>query len=156
MTVAQGKGSRWSCLRCFPCGPPGVFPSSILFLPAAGHPCDLTSCRCGILHVEALCALSAMFSLSRGASVAVLCFARPLHSCERKQYRDYRMRSTRRGRAATRWSDTGMTSAHNASLAPLLALRHCQGDTSFPFSAPFVASLPVFANRTGRSLMSHL
>ena len=56
--------------------------------------------------------------------------------------------ASQRGRAATRRSDTGMTSAHNASLAPLLTLRHCQGDKSSPFSV----SVPVFANRAGRSL----
>ena len=44
---------------------------------------------------------------------------------------------SRRGRAAARLSDTGRTSVHNASLAPLLTPRHCQGDKSSPFSRPF-------------------
>jgi len=43
-----------------------------------------------------------------------------------------------RGRAATRLSNTGKASAHNASLAPWLTLKHCQGDTSSPFSRPFL------------------
>jgi hypothetical protein len=65
--------------------------------------------------------------------------------------------ASQRGRAATRWSDTGTTSAHNANafaFAPLLALRHCQGDTSSPFSSPFVVGPLVFANRAGLSLFS--
>jgi hypothetical protein len=72
---------------------------------------------------------------------------RPLRSCQRITDRG----ASRRGRAATRLLDTGRIDAHNANLAPLLTLRHCQGDTSSPFSRFFVVGPPDFANLAGLS-----
>ena len=137
------------------CFPP-AFSSCPLQQPP-GHPCDLTSYRCGVCSMWRLSVVSVQCFHSRVVPLS-LCSVSPDRYTRVKEDNTVTTEcgASRRGRAATRWSDTGMTSAHNASLAPLLALRHCQGDTSFPFSAPFVASLPVFANRTGRSLMSHL
>jgi len=56
------------------------------------------------------------------------------------------------GRAATKLSDTGGTSAHSADLAPVLTLRHCSGDTCSPFYlyCTLVVGPPVFANLAGR------
>ena len=50
-----------------------------------------------ILHVEALCDLGAVLPLSRGAPVSVLCFARPLRLCERRQYYQARSVAERQG-----------------------------------------------------------
>jgi len=87
------------------------------------------------IHVEAFCAV--------GAVPPILCPflfrpTRPLRSCQRITDRG----ASRRGRAATRLSNTGRIDAHNASLAPLLTLRHCLGDTSSPFSRLFVCRSP--------------
>ena len=63
-----------------------------------------------ILHGDAFCALSAVLPLSRGAPVSVNCFARPLRSCERRQY--YRARSvaeSQSGHEAVRHRDDQFT-----------------------------------------------
>ena len=56
------------------------------------------------------------------------------------------------GRAATKLSDTGGTSAHSADLAPVLTLRHCSADTcsTFYLYRTLVVGPPVFANLAGR------
>ena len=53
----------------------------------------------------------------------------------------------RRGKAGRPRGDTGRASDHNASLAPLLTLRHCRRDTCSPVSCTFDG----FANLSGCS-----
>jgi len=92
------------------------------------------------LHVEAFCAVDVVLPILRCAPVCGVLFrpTRPLRSCQRITDRG----ASRRGRAATRLSDTGRIDAHNASLALLLTLRHCQAGTSSPFSRLFVCLSP--------------
>ena len=61
--------------------------------------------------------------------------------------------ASRRGRVASRWSDTGTNSAHNASLAPLLTLTHCQGYSPSLLSS-FCSRSPSFCQSRGTLPMS--
>jgi len=101
-----------------------------------------------ILDMEAFCAVGAVLPLPCGAPVSMFCFARPDRYALVKGDNTTERGASLRGRAATKLSDTGKTSAHNASLAPL---RHCQGDTSSPFSSfccPVLQDLPNLAGLT--------
>jgi len=102
-----------------------------------------------ILHVEACCAVGAVLRLPRGAPVSMFCFARPDRYALVKGDNTTVRRASLRGRAATKLSDTGKTSPHNASLAPLLTLRHCQEETRALPSGPVVVSPPSFCQSRG-------
>jgi len=123
-----------------------------------GTPISLPCLLCGVSSMWRLSVISVQCFHSRTVPLSVCSVSPDSYACVKGDKTTKRGASWR-GRAATRWSNTGTTSAHNAyafALAPLLALRHCQGDTSSPFSAPFVVGPPVFANRAVRSLMFHL
>jgi len=89
--------------------------------------------------VEVFYVVGVVLGLSRGAPVSMFCFARPDRDTLVKRDNTTDHGSSQRGRAATELSDTGRTSTHNASLAPLLTLRNCQAELSLPtlvFSDP--------------------
>jgi len=103
---------------------------SAAFSPCGGFLCS----RCGAINL--------------GSLVCGVLFRpiRPLRS--RESIIDHG--ASRRGRSATRLSDTGRTDAHNASLVPWLTLRHGQGD-EFSLLSSFLCRSPSFANRAGCS-----
>ena len=126
---------RSSCLRRFPCGPPAC-PSSILFLPAAaasGPSVWSDILLCGLSSLWRLCVQSVRCFHSRVALCSVS--LDPTVTLLIKGDNTTERGASLRGRAATKLSDTGKTSAHNASHAPLLTLITCQADTSSPVSS---------------------
>jgi len=75
-----------------------------------------------IHHVEKFYAPGAVLPLLRGTPVSMFCFAWLLGSWG--NISEHRV--SQRGRAVMKLYDTGMANAHNATLAHLLTLRHCQ------------------------------
>jgi len=124
-----------SCLRRFPCGPPG--PSSTLFLPAAaasGPSVWSDILLCGVSSVWRLAVQSVRCFHSRVVPLSMRSVS--LDPTVTLLYKETILPSTERwrGRGNTRLSHTGRTYSKNVSLAPLLTLRHCQGDKSSSFS----------------------
>ena len=143
-----------SCLWRSPCGPPrGACPSSILFLPAAaasGPSVWSDILLCGVSSVSSLSAQWVRCFHSRVVPLSLVLFrsTRPLRSFKRRQCLRAWSVAEKQGHGALRPRDN---STHNSSLAPLLTLRHYQGDKSSPFSHPFLVSPLGFANFAGRS-----
>ena len=103
-----------------------------------------------ILCVVDFYAVGAVLPLPRGAPVCAFCFARPDRCALVK--RDNITAERWRGRGNTRLSDTGRTNSKKINLAPVLTLRHCQGDNkSSPFSHDSLIGFSGFADLAGRS-----
>jgi len=93
---------------------------------------------CGVSSVSSLSAQWVRSFHSRVVPLSLVLFrsTRPLRSFKRRQCLRAWSVAERQGHGALRPRDN---STHNSSLAPLLTLRHCQGDKSSPFSRPLLS-----------------